>query len=226
MPRIQSLGITACHCIKHQQRLAGIKSRTLGGGEQGGSNPLPTYASLHQHLRNVSAVRLIFRLIQNYLNSADNHCRSVFSDEQPAFAARHTHCRASPEGFRFSARHGKHEADRGPTSNTIEQHVAQPLNLALSYSFQTSNLNVVTQLFISPNAAPRPVPALSLRALLLAGTRPMQADNFTRKDAEPDKIFFLLSSPQSSIEKRANRKSPKTDGKLLSRLTGYVKVPP
>jgi hypothetical protein len=42
----------------------------LGGGEQRCANTPPAYSSKHEHLREVAAMRLVLRLIQNDLNGA------------------------------------------------------------------------------------------------------------------------------------------------------------
>jgi hypothetical protein len=44
----------------------------LGGGEQRCANTPPAYSSKHEHLREVAAMRLVLRLIQNDLNGADD----------------------------------------------------------------------------------------------------------------------------------------------------------
>ena len=93
-------------------------------------------------------MRLTFRLSQDDLHRADDPHR-VFGGEHEALAARRARGRAAPERFRFGPRHGEHEADGGPALHAIDQHVAQPLDLAIADGLETSNLNGARHSLIS-----------------------------------------------------------------------------
>jgi hypothetical protein len=86
-------------------------------------------------------MRLILRLSQNELNSADNRSCFVFSGEHHSLAPRHTLGHVAPERLRFGAGHREHEADGRATFHAIDQQIAQPLDLAITDGLQTSNLD-------------------------------------------------------------------------------------
>jgi len=151
LPRIQALGIPAGR-IEHQQRLAGAESATLGGSEQRGPDATPTRSPVHEHLREVPTMRLILRLSQDHLNGAHDRSRRVFGGEHHSLAARHTRGRAAPERFRLGPGHREHEADGGAALHTVDQHLAQSLDLAITDGLQISNLNGVRHVISSTHA--------------------------------------------------------------------------
>jgi hypothetical protein len=105
---------------------------------------------MHQHLRDIPAMRLILRHIQNHLRRADNRSRFVFSHDYDPLPARQTRGHAPPERLRLRSRHRKHETDRRAALHAIDQHITQPLYFALTHGLQTSNLNTTGQFhFIS-----------------------------------------------------------------------------
>jgi hypothetical protein len=140
LPRIQAIAITVRDRIEHQQRLASAESAPLGRGEERRTDTSPPRSSMHQHFRDVPAMRLIFRLMQNDLNRADDRSRCVFRGQHHSLAARRTRGNAVPERLRFGAGHWEHEADGRATFHTVNQHVAQLLNLAITEGLQTSDI--------------------------------------------------------------------------------------
>jgi hypothetical protein len=141
LPCIEALGVAAGR-IEHQQRLASAESTALGGGEQRCANTPPAYSSKHEHLREVAAMRLVLRLIQNDLNGADDvpAASSAASTTRSPRATLAEH--AAPVRLRFGARHREHEADGRATFHAVDQHLAQPLDLAITDGLKTSNLKI------------------------------------------------------------------------------------
>jgi hypothetical protein len=99
----------------------------------------PAGAPVHEHLRDVAAMRLILGLSQNDLNGADDRAVRVFGREHDAFAARDTFGRTPPECVRLGAGHREHKTDRRATFDAVDQHVAQALDLSITDLFQRSN---------------------------------------------------------------------------------------
>src|SRR5688572_24299197 len=93
---------------------------------------------MHEHLREVRAMWLIFRLSQDDLGGADDAGR-VLGDEEESLATRQAGPGAAPERVRLGAGHRQHEADGGPAFHAIDQQVAQPLDLARAERGQTAN---------------------------------------------------------------------------------------
>ena len=60
---MQVLSGATCHRIQHEQGFAETESATLGGSEQGRSDASTAHSPMHEHLRNVCAMRLILRLV-------------------------------------------------------------------------------------------------------------------------------------------------------------------
>jgi hypothetical protein len=83
LPRIQAIAITVRDRIEHQQRLASAESAPLGRGEERRTDTSPPRSSMHQHFRDVPAMRLIFRLMQNDLNRADDRSPRAALVEMP-----------------------------------------------------------------------------------------------------------------------------------------------
>src|SRR5262245_49107772 len=93
---------------------------------------------MHEHLREVAAMRLILRLGQDDLHGADDP-RLVLGGQHEALPARDAGGRVAPEGVGLGASHREHEADRRAALDTVDQHVAQPLDLALADGPQMAN---------------------------------------------------------------------------------------
>jgi hypothetical protein len=79
---------------------------------------------MHEHLRQIGAMRLILRLGPNDLNGADDRSRGILSCEHHPLAARQAGCDAAPEGPRLRSGYRKHEADGSTAFHTIDKHVA------------------------------------------------------------------------------------------------------
>src|SRR5271169_5806867 len=118
---------------------------------------------MHKHLREVSSMRLILRLIQDDLNRANDCSRCVFSHQHDALAALYTRGDAAPIRLRLGAGHWEHEADRRPTFHAVDQHVAQPLDLALTKGLRTLNLNAVRHRAVLQHSGLRIEDARSLK---------------------------------------------------------------
>ena len=96
---------------------------------------------MHEHLREVPAMRLILWLSQDDLDRADDRSRRVVRDEHHSLAAPPARGRAAPERLGFGAGHREHEADGRPAFHAVDQHVAQPLDLAITHGVQRSDPN-------------------------------------------------------------------------------------
>ena len=94
---------------------------------------------MHEHFRDVAAMRLVLRQVQEDLDGADDRSRRVFGGEHHALTARHARGCTAPERLRLRARHREHEADGRATFDAVDQDVAQALDLALADVLQASN---------------------------------------------------------------------------------------
>src|SRR5215831_1613509 len=93
-------------------------------------------------------MRLILRLNQNDLNSADDRSFLIFSCDHYPLAARNAGGGAAPECFSFGARHRKQETDGCTAFDAVDQDVAQPLDLRITNGLQTSNPNVIRHSYL------------------------------------------------------------------------------
>ena len=84
-PGIQPLGVRASG-IEHEHRLAELAREVLRRAQDRSSNASTPCAAMHQHLRQVRAMRLIFRQVESQLRRADDAAR-ILCDEQRALAA-------------------------------------------------------------------------------------------------------------------------------------------
>src|ERR1700722_8740269 len=68
---IEPLGIAARR-VEHQQRFPALAREALRLPQERGPQPSSPSAAVYQHFRNISAVRLIFRLTENQLYGPDH----------------------------------------------------------------------------------------------------------------------------------------------------------
>ena len=124
---IQALGIVTGG-IEHQQCLSALACGSFGGSQQRCPQPLATCAAMHQHLRQIGAVRLILGLVEYQLHGAAQALRIV-SNQQRAFTSGHALGHAAPERNRAVARQRVHEAHRRATFDAVDQYIGKFLDL-------------------------------------------------------------------------------------------------
>src|SRR6266536_4938509 len=61
---VQPCGVAAGDGVEHEQSFSTIPRRGLGGPHERRPQPLTADAAMHQHLRQIGAVRLVLRLVQ------------------------------------------------------------------------------------------------------------------------------------------------------------------
>lgn len=83
---IQAFGITPCLGIEYQHRFSHYMGFPFHCFHQLLCDATPTRATMHKHLGDIGAVRLIVRLGHNQLDRADRLALMIFSHEQDAFA--------------------------------------------------------------------------------------------------------------------------------------------
>jgi hypothetical protein len=82
-------------------------------------------AAVHQHLRNIAAMRLIFRQIEHHLHGTLDVAGRVLRDQQCALAAFRAPDDPLPKIQCLAARQRPHEAYRRPALDAVDQHVRQ-----------------------------------------------------------------------------------------------------
>ncbi|SPE55450.1 hypothetical protein SBV1_2210004 [Verrucomicrobia bacterium] len=87
-------------------------------------------APMHQHFRDVGAVRLVRGLVERELDGTAKAPR-IFSNEQRAFARSHLTRHAAPEGHGMVAGERVHEAYRGAAFDAVDQDADELLNLGI-----------------------------------------------------------------------------------------------
>lgn len=83
--------------VQHQQGFAAFTRRLFSRGHQCGTQALLAGTPQQQHLAQVGAVGLVFRLVQHQLDGTD-HAGVVFGHQQGALALRHVAGNLAPEG--------------------------------------------------------------------------------------------------------------------------------
>src|SRR5262249_15128177 len=86
---IKPRGVATGDSVKYEYRLAGMTRRFIYRGHQAPTNALPSRVAAYQHLRNISAMWLIFRRGSNQLYSADDLAFSVFGNEKYPLVVHH-----------------------------------------------------------------------------------------------------------------------------------------
>src|ERR1700709_110778 len=101
---IESFGITSSHGIEHEHELAFLSRSVFSRDHQTLRNSTASSLSVHQHLRDICAVRLVLRLFGNDLHRADNLTVYIFCDKQRTLIASYTTGHLAPEVHRFITR--------------------------------------------------------------------------------------------------------------------------
>ena len=94
---------------------------------------------MHQHLGEVTAVRLVVWLRQDDLRRAYDDPLFIQCHDQCPLASLDTTGNAAPEGQRLVPRQRLHEAHRRPTGHAIEQHLGQFTQLSLVHAPQSAH---------------------------------------------------------------------------------------
>ena len=92
---------------------------------------------MHQHLRQIGAVRLVLGLVEHQLHGAAQALR-ILGDQQRAFARGHALRHAAPERHRAVARQRVHEAHRRTAFDAVDQHVGELVDLRVIERVQAS----------------------------------------------------------------------------------------
>ena len=82
-------------------------------------------AAVHEHLRQIAAVRLVLGLGEDDLRRADDGAVRVLRRQHDDLAALHVRRQAAPERVGLGSRHRQQEADRRAALHAVDQHVAE-----------------------------------------------------------------------------------------------------
>src|SRR5690606_36221399 len=94
---------------------------------------------MHQHLRKIPAMRLVFGQVENDGHGPDDRPLGILGNENESLAAQRAFCRLAPERFGLLARDRQHEADGCAAFHTIDQHVRESGDLAGVETVQPAN---------------------------------------------------------------------------------------
>ena len=102
----------------------------IKGINQAQRNAKAAGLAMDQHLGNIGAMRLVFRLRGDELDRADHLSVAVLGNQQHTLAPRHTIGNAAPESTRLVARDRQHKTHRRAALDAIDQHIGQRIDVA------------------------------------------------------------------------------------------------
>src|SRR5580658_1422377 len=85
---IKALAVAVRHGIEYQESFAGLDSRALGRRQQRRPQTAAARAPVHLHLRDVAAMRLVLRLIEQHLHRAADRALRIFRNQDDSLAER------------------------------------------------------------------------------------------------------------------------------------------
>ena len=84
---------------------------------------------MYQKFRDICAVRLVFRLVGDQLDRANQPLLRVKTAQDGTLVAPDAVCHAEPEGLGFLGRKRQHKADGGAAVYTVDEDIAQGINV-------------------------------------------------------------------------------------------------
>src|SRR5437588_427201 len=119
---------------------------------------------MHEHLRDIGSMRLIFELRPDHLSGAYDGTRPLLGHQHHALATCRARRGAAPERLRLAPGQRWHEAYGRAALHAVPEYIAQPLDLPIARGLEASNPQparaVHVQIFFSrPNSLPSIFPS-------------------------------------------------------------------
>jgi hypothetical protein len=135
--RIQALGVCA-RGVEDEQGLAARLRFLLGRFHQGRADAVTAGAIRDHHLRDVGAVRLVLRLLEDELDGADDAV-AVVGDEENPLAAVDARGDAAPERLGARRVDRQHEADRRAAFDDVDHQRGERLDVGVGNAREAAN---------------------------------------------------------------------------------------
>jgi hypothetical protein len=135
---VEACAVAAGDRVEHEERAPGGARRRLGRLQERRADTPSADTTVHQHLREVGAVRLILRQIEDEVDRPAD-AALVLRDEKRARAGRDVARDTAPEGFGALAGQRVHEAHRRAALDAVDQHVGEAGDLGVGDRVQPAD---------------------------------------------------------------------------------------